>query len=366
MKSGQEGGHGDGGAGERLAEHAGDHRHGHDHRHGDAHEHGHAHDKGRGHDSGKRVEAHGGEHPGHGHGHAAQAGSWRLGIALGLTLLFFGVEVVAGLMTHSLALLSDAGHMLTDSGALILALVAQRIAARPRTRVHTFGFRRAEILAALANAALLIAATAGIVVEALSRLSDPPVVAAGPMLWVALGGLAINIVAALVLGHGGHDNNTNMRAALAHVVSDALGSVASIIAALGVMYFDFALADPIASLLIAVLIGVGAVRLLRQTSSVLMETVPLGIDLRELEGVILGSRGVSELHDLHAWLISDGFAAVTVHVVLDGSSHGTDVARLVGERVRAKFGITHVTVQPEAPSSSQQLLPVERLHRNPR
>lgn len=309
--------------------------HGHDHPHDHAHAHGHAH-------------------------HAASGSSRRLAAALGLTLSFFAVEVVAGLMTHSLALLSDAGHMLTDSGALVLALAAQRIASRPRTRVHTFGFRRAEILAALANAALLAATAASIVVEAVSRLSEPPQVEAGPMLGVACAGLGVNLVAALVLGHGAH-GNVNLRAALAHVLSDALGSVASIIAALALLYLDFPLADPLASLLIALLIGAGALPLLRQTSSVLMESAPLHVDLRELERTIRATPGVSDLHDLHAWQISDGFTAVTVHVVLDGAGHGTDVARAVGEQVRRRFGVEHVTVQPEAPPSSMQLVPVTRL-----
>ena len=317
----------------------------HDHAHAP---HGHAH-------------SHAHAHAGHGHQHAHGDGSARsLAIALGLTLSFFAVEIAAGIYTHSLALLSDAGHMLTDSGALVLALWAQRLAQRPRTRVHTFGFRRAEILAALANGALLVATAAGVVVEAFSRLSEPPHVDAVPMLWVACGGLVVNGLAALVLGHGARDS-LNLRAALAHVLSDALGSVASIAAALGVIYFDFALADPLASLAIALLIGFGAVRLLKQTGSVLMERTPVGIDLHELEQEIRTTRGVSDLHDLHAWLISDGFAIVTVHVVLDGLGHGTDVARAVGERVRARFGIEHVTVQPEAPPASRQLLPVERL-----
>jgi cobalt-zinc-cadmium efflux system protein len=269
------------------------------------------------------------------------------------------------LWTHSLALLSDAGHMLTDSGALVLALIAQKIASRPRTRVHTFGFRRAEILAALANAALLVATATGILFEGSSRLAEPPAVQAGPMLTVACAGLGVNVVAALVLGHGAQ-HNVNTRAALAHVLSDALGSVASIAAAIGILYFDFPLADPIASMLIAVLIGYGSVRLIKQTTKVLMETAPLGVDLHELERVIRDTRGVADLHDLHAWSISEGFAAVTVHVVLDGAAHGTDVARAVGLAVRKRFGIEHVTVQPEAPPSSLQLLPVERLTREPR
>jgi cobalt-zinc-cadmium efflux system protein len=327
------------------------------------HGHGHAGDHAHAHDAAQHAQQPTHD-DGHGHSHAA-AGSRRLAIALALTLSFFGVELVAGWLTHSLALLSDAGHMLTDSGALILALVAQRIAARPRTRQHTFGFRRAEILAALANAALLSATTASIVVEGLSRLSRPEKIDAVPMLWVASGGLVVNLLAAYVLSRGGH-KNTNIKAALAHVLSDLLGSVASIVAALAVIYFDFAAADPLASLAIAALIGASAWRLLRQTGSVLMEMAPLGIDLRELEQTIRETSGVSDLHDLHAWLISDGFPVVTVHVVLDGTSHGTDIARLVGERVRAKYGISHVTVQPEAPPSSLQLLPVERLKRAPR
>ena len=317
-----------------------------EHGHGAAHEHGHH--PGREHAHHHHRGDHGHDHE-HAHGHHHHGGSARrLAIALALTLSFFCVEVVTGLATHSLALLSDAGHMLTDSGALVLALFAQRIAARPRTRVHTFGFRRAEILAALANAALLVATAAGIVVEAISRLRHPLEIAGGPMLTVACGGLVVNVVAALVLGHGG-EHNANVRAAFAHVLSDALGSAASIVAGVCVLYFDLPLADPVASLLIALLIGFGALRLLRQTSGVLMETVPLGVDLHELEQVIRGTRGVRDLHDLHAWSISDGFAAVTVHVVLDGAVHGTDVAQAVGDAVRARFGIEHVTVQPEAP-----------------
>jgi cobalt-zinc-cadmium efflux system protein len=272
------------------------------------------------------------------------------------------VEVVAGLLTHSLALLSDAGHMLTDSGSLVLAVIAQRIASKPRTRLYTFGFRRAEILAALINGVLLIVTAVVIVFEAIERLGDPPKIHGGPMLGVAITGLCVNIAAALVLGLH-HHSNANVRAALAHVISDALGSVASIVAALCVLYLNLPQADAIASLFIAVLIGFGALFLVRDTASVLMESVPLGVDLAELERVVRETSGVADLHDLHAWGISDGFAAVTVHVVLDGSAHGTDVAHAVGERVKERFGIAHVTVQPESPPSSEQLLPVERLLR---
>lgn len=273
------------------------------------------------------------------------------------------VEVVSGVLTQSLALLSDAGHMLTDSGALLLALLAQRIAMKPRTRLYTFGFRRAEILAALINGILLVVTALLIIIEAIERIENPPQVQAGPMLWVASAGLLVNLCAALVLGLNHAHGNANLRAALAHVLSDALGSVASIAAALCVLYFDMPLADPLASLFISLLIGFGALRLVRSTASVLMESVPLGVDLNELEHVIRETPGVGDLHDLHAWGISDGFAAVTVHVVLDGAAHGTDVAQAVGQRIKDRFGITHVTVQPESPPASAQLVPAERLIR---
>ncbi|MFT3927898.1 MAG: cation diffusion facilitator family transporter [Myxococcales bacterium] len=292
-----------------------------------------------------------------------RSASRRLAWALVLTAGFMVVEVVSGLMTHSLALLSDAGHMLTDSGALLLALFAQRIAMKPRTRLYTFGFRRAEILAALINGVVLVVTALLIVVEAIERLKDPPQVQAGTMLWVACAGLLVNLCAALVLGLNHEHGNANLRAALAHVLSDALGSVASIGAALSVLYFDQPLADPLASLFISLLIGFGALRLVRSTANVLMESVPLGVDLGELERVIRETPGVADLHDLHAWGISDGFAAVTVHVVLDGAAHGTDVAQAVVQRIKDRFGITHVTVQPESPPTSAQLLPVERLIR---
>jgi cobalt-zinc-cadmium efflux system protein len=179
---------------------------------------------------------------------------------------------------------------------------------------------------------------------------------------VTCAGLLVNVTAAVVLGHGAKDS-INLRAALAHVISDALGSVASIGAAIALLYFDFPLADPLASLAIALLILYGAVRLVKQTGSVLMERAPQGVDLDELARTVRETPGVRDLHDLHAWSISDGFALVTVHVVLDGVSHGTDVARAVGERIRTRHGIEHVTVQPEAPPMSAQIVPVERLRR---
>lgn len=319
---------------------------------GAGHGHGHGHALGHGH-------AHGSSDAREHAQQASHAASRKLLIALSLTGLFFFVEVAAGFWTGSLSLLSDAGHMLGDSGALVLALVAQRIARRQRTRVHTFGFRRAEILAALMNGGLLLITCVLIVSEALTRFGEPHAILGGPMIVVAALGLLINLVSAAILAHG--ESNANVRAAMLHVMSDALGSVASIIAAVCVLYFDFAAADTLASLAIALLIAVSALRLLKDTSSVLMERVPAHVDLNELETLVRETRGVADLHDLHAWAISDGFDAITVHVVLDGAAHGTDVARAVGDRIRARYGIEHVTVQPEAPPPSAQLLPVTRL-----
>jgi len=331
---------GDGDVQEHERAHA--HAHAHDHAHAHGHDHDHDHDHGQG----------------RGQGHGA---SGKLGVALALTGTFFFVEVAAGIWTGSLALLSDAGHMLGDSGALVLALIAQRIARRPRTRAHTFGFRRAEILAALFNGGLLLVTCGLIMHEALGRLATPHAIRGGPMLAVSALGLLVNLIAAWVLGHG--PSNANVRAALLHVLSDALGSLASIVAALCVVYWDMPAADTLASLGIALLIALSSLRLLRDTADVLMERAPPHVDLTELEALVRATHGVSDVHDLHAWAISDGFDVVTVHVVLDGESHGTDVARLVGERIRARYGIDHVTVQPESPPLSAQLVPATRLTR---
>jgi cobalt-zinc-cadmium efflux system protein len=256
--------------------------------------------------------------------------------------------------------------MLTDSGALVLALFAQRIAARPRTAQLTFGFRRAEILAALINGVVLVVTALLIIAEAIERLQAPRDVVGGPMLGVAIAGLLVNVIAALLLGHGVDRSNPNVRAAFAHVISDALGSVASIVAAGMILWLDMPLADPLASLFISLLIAYGAVLLVRDTMRVLMEAVPLGVSVAELEHVVSSTPGVRGFHDLHAWSISEGFAAVTVHVVLEGGAHGTDVAKAVGDRIRERFGIDHVTVQPETPTMADQLVPVDRLKRGSR
>jgi cobalt-zinc-cadmium efflux system protein len=257
------------------------------------------------------------------------------------------VEVAGALLSGSLALLSDAGHMLADAGALALALAAQIVAARPRTERRTYGFRRAETLAAFVNGIALGVTAVYIVIEAAERWWAPRPVHGGGMLAVAVFGLGANLGAAALLSRA--EENANVRAALAHVASDTLGSAAAITAAVLVLLFGWARADTVASVAVAILVLWSGWRLVRRTASVLMESTPPGLAMAELEQTIRATPGVSGLHDLHAWRISEGFDVVTVHVVLDGARHGTDVAHEVARNIRERHGIAHATVQPEPP-----------------
>lgn len=298
--------------------------HGHDH-HGQDHAHDHDHD----------------------HDHRGTPAS-RLAVALVLTILFMFAEAAAGWFSGSLALVADAGHMLSDSAALALALIAQRIAQRPRSSTRTFGSRRAEVLAAFINGIALAVTAVLIVHEAIGRLLEPRTIAGPIMLVTAVLGLVVNIVAAFVLRPGGHDN-PNTRAAFMHVISDALGSVGAIAAGVVVIWLGWYRADPIIGMLIAALILWGAWRLVKETTSVLMEGTPDHVDVVALENTIRSVPGVRDVHDLHAWTISDGFHAVTAHVVLRGNRHGTEVVEETARAIRDKHGIDHVTLQPEAP-----------------
>ena len=302
---------------------------------------------------------------GHDHDHAhGRRGTpeGRILLALVLTLLTMVASIAGGLVSHSLALLSDAGHMLADAAALGLALVAQRVASRPRTHRRTYGSRRAEVLAAFVNALFLGLTSVWVVVEAVDRWRTPPDVDARWVLGVAAGGLAVNLVAAWVLSSGqGHNENT--RSALAHVVSDAAGSVAAMAAAVIILGWGWTRADPLISLVLAVMIFWGAWKLVVRTAGVLMEGTPAGLHPVDLERTIRGTPGVGDLHDLHAWRISDGFDVVTVHVILDGSRHGTEVAQEVCARVRTAHGVEHVTVQPEPPPARVSFHPLSDILR---
>jgi cobalt-zinc-cadmium efflux system protein len=285
---------------------------------------------------------------GHGHGHARLTPRRALRISLVLTAGFMLVEAGMGWYTGSLALLADAGHMLSDTGALAFALLAQSFAGRPHTARATFGYRRAEVLAAFLNGIALALISIWIGVEAVGRWWEPQVLRPQGLLATAFGGLFVNCAVAWVLSRTRHDS-VNVRAALAHVIADLLGSLGAVIAGLAVVYWQEYRADTLLSLLITLLVAHSGWRILRETSLVLLESAPAELDTSALADTIAGTEGVASFHDLHAWRISDGFDAVTVHVVLAPRCHGVEVSQRVCQRVEALHGIRHVTVQPEAP-----------------
>jgi cobalt-zinc-cadmium efflux system protein len=271
-----------------------------------------------------------------------------LAFALALTASFMFVEGAVGLWSGSLALLADAGHMLADAGALALALVAQHWAGRSRTERSTFGFRRAEVLAAFVNGIAISVAAIWIVKEAVERWMAPVGIRGGTMLATACAGLLVNAVVAALLMRA-QKESLNVRAAFAHVVVDALGSVGAIFAGLAVVLFGIQRADPLLSVVIALLVAYSGWRLLKETTAILLEGAPPNLDVGAIERSILGCPGVAGLHDLHVWRISDSFDALTVHVTLERGAHGTVVCKAICQRLHDEFGLDHVTVQPEAP-----------------
>ncbi len=309
------------------------------------------------------VHGHHGDEDGHAHAHThdfRDVAITKLKTAFALTLGFMFVEVAAGIYGRSLTLASDGGHMLADAGALLLALIAQRFASRRATPDRTYGFRRAETLAAFVNGVALTGTALVVLSEAWQRFRSPVAMRAELVVIVACIGLAVNLVSAWILSRG-TSHNLNTRAALAHVAFDAVGSVVAITAGLVSWKFHWYRLDPILSVAMAALILFGAWSILKGTVTVLMEGTPSGLDLAELQATIRATPGVAELHDLHAWTISDGFDSITVHVVLDGTRHGTEVARDVGRRIHAIHRVAHVTVQPEAPAAPSDLRPPSSL-----
>ncbi len=283
----------------------------------------------------------------------------RLLIVLFSTTTFMVVEALGGILTGSLALISDAGHMLSDAGALALAVVANWYASKPPTLQRTYGFYRAEILAAFVNGLALVGVSTFVLYEAWQRLWHPPAIKTLPMLIVAAAGLGINLFGLAML-HGGRSQSLNVRAALLHVLGDAVSSVA-VMGGAGLMYLTaYYVFDPILSGLIAVGIVVSAWQLLRHASDILMESVPSGIDLREVRAAILAVPGVLSVHDLHIWTLATGFVALSAHVVVDpdlGMEGCQDRLIEIRETLRRKFLIEHSTVQLEAP-----YLPDEAIH----
>lgn len=307
-------------------------------------------------DDARSEDAHGHDH-GHGHAELRRSPLGRLIAAFALTASFMVVEALVGWWAGSRALLADASHMLGDAAALGLAIGAQRIASRLRTRQRTYGFRRAEVLAAFVNGIALAVLALWIFKEAVERWSTRLEIIADAMLLTAVLGLVVNIAAAWILSRGAGGKNTNTKAALYHVLSDALGSVGAIVAASLILAFGWTQADTIASVVIGALVLYGGWRLIRQTIHVLMEGTPVEIDVAELEGTLRSVQGVVDFHDLHVWSISDGFDVMTVHVVIGPDQDGTVAVAAVRQAVRQRHGIDHVTIQPEA-VVQEQLIPL--------
>lgn len=287
------------------------------------------------------------EHAGHGHSHGHGADARRLGTALVVTATFMVVEIIGGLVSGSLALLSDAGHMASDVAALALSLFAVRFARRPATPERTYGFYRVEILAAFVNAAALLLLTLWILWEAYGRLSDPPEVQGGVMLAVAVAGLVANLVSAAVL-HGGQQDSLNVRGAFLHVLGDLLGSVGAIVASLLVLGTGWTVADPIVSALIGLLILRSAWGLLLDSLNVLLEGAPKGLDVRAVRATLGGVPGVRGVHDLHVWAITAGQPVLTAHVEVAGGADHAEVLVHARRVLRERHGLRHVTLQPEA------------------
>jgi cobalt-zinc-cadmium efflux system protein len=267
-----------------------------------------------------------------------------LAIVLGLTLAFTAVEVVGGLLTGSLALLADAVHMLSDNLALTLALVAVWLAGRPSTPQRSFGYQRAEILAALANGVILVALAIWIFVEAWGRLTDPPEVLAGWVALVAVAGLAVNLGSAAILERAGHET-LNMRAAFRHVIADALGSAGVLVAALVILLTGWRYADPLAGALIGLLVLASSWSVLRDSVHILLEGAPPGLDARALGRRLTDMPGVVEVHDLHVWTITSGFPALAAHVLVERGDDCHARRRELEELLRREFGIEHTTLQ---------------------
>lgn len=269
----------------------------------------------------------------------------RLRIVLAVTALFMLVEAVAGVLADSLALLADAGHMFTDVGALALSLVAMRFAQRPASSEKTYGYVRMEILAALVNGATLLVISGFIIWEAWERFHAPRQVHGPVMLAVATVGLGVNLLGAFLL-HAHSRRNLNLRGAYLHVLGDLLGSVGAIVAGLVILLTGWMPADPLISVLIAVLILVSAWRLVKEATDVLMEAAPEHLDVDEIRAELEGIEGLHDVHDLHVWTLTSGFEALSGHGVVDDPRKQGEILDEIRGRMEER-GIGHVTFQLE-------------------
>lgn len=273
----------------------------------------------------------------------------RLKWALIISAVYFFAELIAGFMTNSLALLSDAGHMLSDVGALGLSLFAFRMAKRPATHHSTFGFHRVEILAALFNGLTLWFIVGVIFAAAYNRISAPPRVESFGMIVVAVLGLVVNLAAAAIL-HSGHRHNLNMRGAFLHVVSDAIGSVGAIAAGVVMLTTGWYLADPLISVFIGALILFSSWSLVKDSVNVLMQTVPKGIELADVRRTIESVDGVAKVHDLHVWAVTSDIYTLSAHAVVENGGDFHQVLNGIEDAMKERFNIEHTTIQLETES----------------
>lgn len=277
----------------------------------------------------------------------------RLKLALGISSIYFFAELIGGFLTNSLALLSDAGHMLSDIAALALSLFAFRIARRPATVISTYGYHRAEILAALFNGLTLWLIVGVIFTAAYNRFLDPPAVKSYGMMIVASLGLLVNIVAGAVL-YGSHHHNLNLRGAFLHVVSDALGSVGAIAAGLVMLLTGWYVADPVISILIGLLILHSSWSLVKESLSVLMQAVPKGIRLEDVQQALEGVEGVSKVHDLHVWAVTSDIYTLSAHAVVENGGDFHQVLNGIEGTLKERFNIEHTTIQLEIESREEK------------
>ena len=269
-----------------------------------------------------------------------------LAFALVLAAAVVGVEVAGGILTNSLALLADAGHMVSDVLAVSIALVAIWMANRPASAQQTFGDQRAEVLAAAANGTILLLVAAFVFWQAAQRFSDPPDVNSGPMLGIGAVGLIANVVSAFFL-HSRQGESLNVRGAFYHVLGDLAGSIGVVVAGVIMLTTGWFLADPLISVAIGLLIVFGAIRLLFESLTILLETVPSYIDATDVEQAVTTTPGVVRLHDLHIWTVTSGLVALSCHCELTGDRDSDQVLAELCDMLHQRFDIHHVTIQPE-------------------
>lgn len=282
---------------------------------------------------------------GHHHAHPARAGDRRwLLAALGVVVAFMVAEVVAGLLAHSLALIADAGHMLTDAAALLLAVIASRLAERPARGAYTYGFARVDALSGQANGITLLLLAAWFTFEGTRRLIDPAAVHGGVVAIVAVIGVAVNVVATLLASRADRAS-LNVKGVLAHLVTDLWAFLATLVAGLVVLSIGWTRADPIASLLVAVLMAWTGVHLVRAAGRVFLEAAPKGVDPQGLGVELASVDGVAQVHDLHVWVLGSADAAMSAHVLVQPDFDCHEVAAALRARLAAGHGIDHVTLQ---------------------